>query len=185
MDHIKDQRTGLISTTFILVGPYWWGPGAMAPLVPPKSGPGLSGLGLDQCIVALNTSDPFTTGMGNCLYGSINHLGKQRAISTQSGFPSMCMGAMSTCKSWCWRARGFHYPSWRPELTAWVDARPVFIIRQHGPSTRVVETGLKTHRAMAYESVHGHKSRTRSISGKQLISAALWTHVVQIQNLYF
>jgi len=32
VDHIKDQRTGLINTTFILVGPYWWGPKAMAPL---------------------------------------------------------------------------------------------------------------------------------------------------------
>ena len=59
---------------------------------------------------------------------------------------------------------GFHYPSWRPELTARVDGWPVSISRQHGPcwrarvstsrvdsvntarqlgpSTRVVETGL-------------------------------------------
>jgi len=51
---------------------------------------------------------------------------------------------------------GFHYPSWRPELTARVDGWPVSITRQHGqcwrarvstsgvdgPSTRVVETGL-------------------------------------------
>ena len=37
---------------------------------------------------------------------------------------------------------GFHYQSWRPELTARVDGWPVFITRQHGPSTRVVETGL-------------------------------------------
>ena len=28
---------------------------------------------------------------------------------------------------------GFHYPSWRPELTARVDGWPVSIIRQHGP----------------------------------------------------
>jgi len=31
LDHIKDQRTGLINTTFIWWGPYWWGPGAMPP----------------------------------------------------------------------------------------------------------------------------------------------------------
>jgi len=51
---------------------------------------------------------------------------------------------------------GFHYPSWRPELTALVDGWSVSITRQHGPcwrarvstspvdgpSTRVVETGL-------------------------------------------
>ena len=44
---------------------------------------------------------------------------------------------------------GFHYPSWRPELTARVDGWPVSITRQHGlcwrarvdgPSTRLVET---------------------------------------------
>jgi len=54
---------------------------------------------------------------------------------------------------------GFHYPSWRPELTARVDGWPVSITRQHGPcwrarvstsrvdgpSTRVEETGLNTH----------------------------------------
>ena len=28
---------------------------------------------------------------------------------------------------------GFHYPSWRPELTARVDGWPVSITRQHGP----------------------------------------------------
>jgi len=27
---------------------------------------------------------------------------------------------------------GFHYPSWRPELTAGVDGWPVSITRQHG-----------------------------------------------------
>jgi len=34
VDHLKDQRIGLINTTFILVGPYWWGPGAMPPWTP-------------------------------------------------------------------------------------------------------------------------------------------------------
>jgi len=51
---------------------------------------------------------------------------------------------------------GFHYPSWRPELTddrfplpvntGRVDGRAVFTSRVDGPSTRVVETGLKGHR---------------------------------------
>ena len=48
---------------------------------------------------------------------------------------------------------GFHYPSWRPELTARVDGWPVSITRQHrwrarvstsrvdGPSTRPVNSG--------------------------------------------
>jgi len=31
---------------------------------------------------------------------------------------------------------GFHYPSWRPELTARVDGWPVSIIRQHGSCWR-------------------------------------------------
>jgi len=31
---------------------------------------------------------------------------------------------------------GFHYPSWRPELTAPVDGWPVSITRQHGPCWR-------------------------------------------------
>jgi len=39
VDHIKDKRNGLINTTFIWWGPYWWGPGAVAPLDSPKSGP--------------------------------------------------------------------------------------------------------------------------------------------------
>jgi len=36
---------------------------------------------------------------------------------------------------------GFHYPSWRPELTAQVDGWPVSITRQHEPCW-VVENGL-------------------------------------------
>ena len=52
VDHIKDQRTGLINTTFILVGaptgggPRPWPPG------PPKSGSGL-GPGLQLTAVLL------------------------------------------------------------------------------------------------------------------------------------
>ena len=35
---------------------------------------------------------------------------------------------------------GFHYPSWRPELT---------VTRQRGPLTRVVETGLYSRDCMS------------------------------------
>ena len=55
-----------------------------------------------------------------------------------------------------WVKPGFHYPSWRPELTAGVDGWPVSIARQHDaqfplavltgvetghPSTRAVNSG--------------------------------------------
>jgi len=41
---------------------------------------------------------------------------------------------------------GFHYPSWRLELTARVDWWPVSITRQRdGPSTRLVETRARQH----------------------------------------
>jgi len=41
---------------------------------------------------------------------------------------------------------GFHYPSWRPELTARVDGWPVSIARQcDGPSTRLMETRTRQH----------------------------------------
>ena len=35
---------------------------------------------------------------------------------------------------------GFHYQRWRPDLTARVDGWPVSITRQHGPSTRPVNS---------------------------------------------
>ena len=43
---------------------------------------------------------------------------------------------------------GFHYPSWRPELTARVDGWPVSITRQYGPCWRVMETGHPSTRAI-------------------------------------
>ena len=53
---------------------------------------------------------------------------------------------------WGWRNEalksGFHYPSWRPELTARVDGWPVSITRQHGPCWRVMETGHPSTRAV-------------------------------------
>ena len=36
---------------------------------------------------------------------------------------------------------GFHYPSWRPELTARVDGWPVSITRRLGPLTLAVDSG--------------------------------------------
>ena len=50
---------------------------------------------------------------------------------------------------------GFHYPSWRPELTARVDGWPVSITRQHRPCWRArVSTsrvdGPSTHRCPWY-----------------------------------
>ena len=48
MDHIKDQRTGLIIKKYNFGGgPYWWEPGAMTPWTPPKSGPDYSSLHLN------------------------------------------------------------------------------------------------------------------------------------------
>jgi len=41
---------------------------------------------------------------------------------------------------------GFHYPSWRPELTVGVDGWPVSIV--DGPSTRLVETAHPSTRAV-------------------------------------
>ena len=43
---------------------------------------------------------------------------------------------------------GFHYPSWRPELTARVDGWPVSITGQHGPCWWVMETGHPSTRAV-------------------------------------
>ena len=61
-------------------------------------------------------------------------------------------------RSTMWRCRqtvtaealkpGFHYPSWRPELTARVDGWPVSITRQHGPCWRA---RVSTSRVEGYE----------------------------------
>ena len=64
----------------------------------------------------------------------------------------------------CLLKPGFHYPSWRPKFTAWVDGWPVTITRQHvdgrafplaeltglqhGPCWRVMETGHPSTRAV-------------------------------------
>ena len=48
-----------------------------------------------------------------------------------------------------WLKPGFHYRSWRPELTGFL------ITRQHGQSTRIVETGLKSRRASSQNYFNG------------------------------
>jgi len=58
---------------------------------------------------------------------------------------------------------GFHYPSWRPELTARVDGWPVSITRQHGPSTRLVETRARQHGPCWLVMETGHPS-TRAVN---------------------
>ena len=66
----------------------------------------------------------------------------------------------------CFKA-GFHYPSWRPELTARVDGWPVSITRQHStrqpvnPLTRAINSGsgnraLTIHRLLLVISLSFH-----------------------------
>ena len=89
----------------------------------------------------------------SCNIWSTVVLKESQSYSTYwSGFVVTSVGNWSrVCTKVCFKP-GFHYPSWQPELTAWVDGWPVSITRQHGPcwrvmetchlSTRVVETGL-------------------------------------------
>ena len=63
---------------------------------------------------------------------------------------------------------GFHYPSWRPELTARVDGWPVSITRQHGPLTRLVETRARQHGPCWRVMETGHPSTRTVNSGRQL-----------------
>jgi len=58
---------------------------------------------------------------------------------------------------------GFHYPSWRPVLTARVDGWPVSITRKHGPSTRLVETRPRQHGLCWRVMETGHPS-TRAVN---------------------
>jgi len=58
---------------------------------------------------------------------------------------------------------GFHYRSWRPELTARVDGWPVSITCQHGPSTRLVETRARQHGPCWRVMENGHPS-TRAVN---------------------
>jgi len=77
---------------------------------------------------------------------------------------------------------GFHYPSWRPELTARVNVWPVSITRQHGPSTRVVETGLKS---LAIEA-HGSSVLILGIctqGGPKLMGEGVEVGWVKVQTL--
>ena len=62
---------------------------------------------------------------------------------------------------------GFHYPSWRPELTVRVDGWPLSITRQHGPSTRLVETRARQHGPCWRVMETGHPSTRAVNSGRQ------------------
>ena len=59
---------------------------------------------------------------------------------------SRCYSFVCVCM--CVLKPGFHYPSWRSELTARVDGWPVSITRQHGPCWWVMETGHPSTRAV-------------------------------------
>ena len=56
-----------------------------------------------------------------------------------------CAVVWSDVASSLWLKPGFHYQSWRPELTG-VKNAPELTGRELGPWTRVVETGLKPER---------------------------------------
>jgi len=62
---------------------------------------------------------------------------------------------------------GFHYPSWRPELTARVDGWPVYITRQHGPCWRLMETGHPSTRAV--NSGSGNRALLKAIEWSTLV----------------
>jgi len=80
---------------------------------------------------------------------------------------------------WCLKP-GFHYPSWRPELTARVDWWPVSITRQHGPYWRVrvstsgvdglwrVKTASGNARPSTRPVLTGNGNRSPVNSGRQL-----------------
>ena len=73
----------------------------------------------------------------------VSRCGYNRAV-----IPSHCYYTLCT-PSCLWGTLlikpSFHYPSWRPKLTAQVDGWPVSITRQHGQCWRAVLTGTRFH----------------------------------------
>ena len=63
---------------------------------------------------------------------------------------------------------GFHYPSWRPELTARVDAWPVSITRQHGSCWRPINSASGNARPSTRPVLTGNGNRWPVNSGRQL-----------------
>jgi len=70
---------------------------------------------------------------------------------------------------------GFHYPSWRLELTARVDGWPVSITRD-GPLTRLVETGLNSPQLNSLKVFFGRLRYIRQhITKRPLYTQASWS----------
>ena len=63
---------------------------------------------------------------------------------------------------------GFHYPSWRPVLTARVDRWPVSITRQHGPCWWPVNSTSGNARPSTRPVLTGNGNRSPVNSGRQL-----------------
>ena len=69
---------------------------------------------------------------------------------------------------------GFHYPSWRPELTARVDGWRVSTSRvDGGPSTRLVETRARQHGPCWWVMETGHPSTRVVETGLHSLSQQL------------
>ena len=103
----------------------------------------------------------------------------QQALSNPAAQP--CTRRNQSAPTANWRnlpfKPGFHYPSWRPDLTAQVDGWSVSITRQHGPSwrarvptsrvdgqsTRLVETRTRQHGPCWRVMETGHLS-TRAVN---------------------
>ena len=69
---------------------------------------------------------------------------------------------------------GFHYPSWRPELTARVDGWPVSITRQHGPW----KPGLNFDFVLGTAVTVGAESRLFDVTA----SLNLWNRLVGVHR---
>ena len=81
---------------------------------------------------------------------------------------------------------GFHYPSWRPELTARVDRWPVSITRQHGPCWRACVFTSRVDGPSRVKDT-GHPSTRVVNSGRQLgyWKPGLIVHMKQMLLLWF
>jgi len=64
---------------------------------------------------------------------------------------------------------GFHYTSWRPELTARVDKWQVFITRQHGPCWRARVSTSRVNTARVMETGHPSTRAVNSSSGNRAL----------------
>jgi len=73
------------------------------------------------------------------------------------------------CQCWLLGLKpSFHYPSWRPELTARVDGWPVNITRQHGPCWRAPGFHYPSWRPELTARVNGPSWRVMETGPRQL-----------------